>query len=253
MRSIWLALIIIWHGKCETLTSSYILCSPCLNEYQCSRNLVVLTFLFQSSTLLPPQCFLSPSHSFSSWRTYLSQFLRVSLLETNSFGFCLISSLFLNNSFPRYRIHSWQVSFFFFSNIWEKKKILCFFLLASTVADEKSDRLHRGNESFFSGCFQDIFFFPSLVFKTLITMCLCVDFFGFNLFIVCKVSWIWMLCLLPNLECFQSLFLQIPFQLPFCSLLPGLPIQLLGLSLSSHGFLRLCSCFLSPVYLISIV
>lgn len=121
MRSIWLALIIIWHGKCETLTSSYILCSPCLNEYQCSRNLVVLTFLFQSSTLLPPQCFLSPSHSFSSWRTYLSQFLRVSLLETNSFGFCLISSLFLNNSFPRYRIHSWQVSFFFFQHL-EKKK-----------------------------------------------------------------------------------------------------------------------------------
>lgn len=159
MRSIWLALIIIWHGKCETLTSSYILCSPCLNEYQCSRNLVVLTFLFQSSILLPPQCFLSPSHSFSSWRTYLSQFLRVSLLETNSFGFCLISSLFLNNSFPRYRIHSWQVSFFFFfQHLEKKKKILCFFLLASTVADEKSDRLHRGNESFFSGCFQDIFF-----------------------------------------------------------------------------------------------
>ena len=141
-----------------SLLFSFILCSPCLNKYQCSRNLVVLTFLFQSSTLLPPQCFFSPSHSFSVWRTYLSQFLRVSLLETNSFCFCLISSLFLNNSFPGYRIHSWQVSFFFFFNIWKKKKILCFFLLASTVADEKSDRLHRGNESFFSGCFQDIFF-----------------------------------------------------------------------------------------------
>lgn len=142
-----------------SLLFSFILCSPCLNKYQCSRNLVVLTFLFQSSTLLPPQCFFSPSHSFSVWRTYLSQFLRVSLLETNSFCFCLISSLFLNNSFPGYRIHSWQVSFFFFfQHLKKKKKILCFFLLASTVADEKSDRLHRGNESFFSGCFQDIFF-----------------------------------------------------------------------------------------------
>lgn len=168
-----------------SLLFSFILCSPCLNKYQCSRNLVVLTFLFQSSTLLPPQCFFSPSHSFSVWRTYLSQFLRVSLLETNSFCFCLISSLFLNNSFPGYRIHSWQVSFFFFFQHLKKKKKYSASSFWPPQLQMRNLIDYTEVMNHFSLAAFKTFFSPSLVFKTLITMCLCVDFFGFNLFIVC--------------------------------------------------------------------
>lgn len=68
-------------------------------------------------------------------------------------------------------------------------KTSCSFFLASVVGHVKPDRFPEGNEPFFSGCLQDILSF-SVVFKTLIAMCLSLDFFGFNLFIVCSVPWI---------------------------------------------------------------
>lgn len=130
-------------------------------------NLVIFNFfvsiLSASSFLMLQDSFLY--HFFSVWRTYFSQSLTISLLETNSFVSVFISFLFLNDGSSRHGIHSWQLFSF---NTW---KILCFFLLASLVADEKSDRLPKSSKPFFSGCFQHTF--PlSLVFKTLnVSLC----------------------------------------------------------------------------------
>lgn len=92
---------------------------------------------------------------------------------------------FLKNVFSGHRIsnwisfiHSFSLSLFFFVSTW---KILCYFPLAPRLPWEICSHwfVLRPQELFFSSCYQDIL---SLVFRSLIMICLRMNFFGFVLF-----------------------------------------------------------------------
>lgn len=74
-----------------------------------------------------------------------------------------------------------------------------------------------------------------------------MGFFGFILFGVCSASWIWTLCLSPNLESFHLLFLQKVSLFYFLSPCPfeTLMIWMLDALLLSYRSLSLCLSFVN--------
>lgn len=74
-----------------------------------------------------------------------------------------------------------------------------------------------------------------------------MGFLGFILFGVCSASWIWTLCLLPNMESFHLLFLQKVSLFYFLSPCPfeTLMIWMLAILLLSYRSLSLCLSFVN--------
>lgn len=144
-------------------------------------------------------------------KNFFSHFLKVGLILTNSWVFsCLKMSLFLKESFVRYRIVCWQ--FFCFTTCatsfwfpWFLMRCLIILIRFPCMSGVVSLTALK------------IFSLP-LFFRSLIIVCFRVHFFGFVLFGIGWVS-----CILCSFTSFYPLFLWILFQAhSFCPLFLGL-------------------------------